>query len=71
MVSMPLRNSAVSHDMEGALAFLTKAGIAVDEIAPQVEEKFLSAFIRAHEARCPMLWPGCCTPEAIAGESMT
>lgn len=36
-----------TYDLEDARQFLTEAGIAVDEIAPQVEGKFLSAFIRA------------------------
>ena len=36
-----------TYDIEDARLFLTEAGINVDEIAPQVEGKFLSAFIRA------------------------
>jgi ubiquinone/menaquinone biosynthesis C-methylase UbiE len=36
-----------AYDIEDARTFLTEAGIPVDEIAPQVEGKFLSAFIRA------------------------
>jgi arsenite methyltransferase len=36
-----------TYDIEDAHAFLTEAGIAVDEIAPLFEGKFLSAFIRA------------------------
>ena len=36
-----------TYDIEDARTFLTEAGIDVDEIAPQVEGKFLSAFIRA------------------------
>lgn len=35
------------YDIEDARVFLTEAGIAVDEIAPLVDGKFLSAFIRA------------------------
>src|SRR6202046_2880939 len=35
------------YDVEDARVFLTEAGISVDEIAPQVEGQFLSAFIRA------------------------
>ena len=35
------------YDIEDARVFLTEAGISVDEIAPQVEGKFVSAFIRA------------------------
>jgi arsenite methyltransferase len=36
-----------TYNVEDARVFLTEAGISVDEIAPQVEGKFLSAFIRA------------------------
>jgi arsenite methyltransferase len=36
-----------SYDIEDARVFLTEAGIAVDEIASLVEDKFQSAFIRA------------------------
>ena len=35
------------YNIEDARQFLTEAGIDVDAIAPQVEGKFLSAFIRA------------------------
>ncbi|HET7101571.1 MAG TPA: arsenite S-adenosylmethyltransferase, partial [Terriglobia bacterium] len=35
------------YSIEDARQFLTEAGIEVDRIAPQVEGKFLSAFIRA------------------------
>ncbi|CAN5586631.1 arsenite methyltransferase [soil metagenome] len=45
------------YDIEDARQFLTEAGVAVDEIAPQVEGKFLSAFIRATKPCCA---PGCC-----------
>jgi arsenite methyltransferase len=45
------------YDIEDARQFLTEAGISVDEIAPQVEGRFLSAFIRATKPCCA---PGCC-----------
>ena len=35
------------YDIEDARAFLTGEGIDVDAIAPQVEGKFMSAFVRA------------------------
>jgi arsenite methyltransferase len=54
-----------TYDIEDARVFLTEAGISVDEIAPQVEGKFLSAFIRATKPTTPCCAPGCCTPEAI------
>jgi SAM-dependent methyltransferase len=64
-----------TYDIEDARVFLTEAGIPVDEIGPQVEGRFLSAFIRAtkplasSDARSPGAWsqdaccaPGCCDP---------
>jgi SAM-dependent methyltransferase len=36
-----------TYNIEDARHFLTEAGVSVDEIAPLVEGKFLSAFIRA------------------------
>ena len=35
------------YDVEDARAFLTAEGIDVDAIAPQVQGKFISAFVRA------------------------
>jgi SAM-dependent methyltransferase len=49
-----------TYDIEDARVFLTEAGIAVDEIAPQVGGKFLSAFIRATKPDAPCCAPGCC-----------
>jgi SAM-dependent methyltransferase len=49
-----------SYDIEDARVFLTEAGIAVDEIAPLVEGKFLSAFIRAGKPKAACCGPGCC-----------
>jgi arsenite methyltransferase len=49
-----------TYDIEDARVFLTDAGIAVDEIAGQVEGKFLSAFIRATKPIVPCCAPGCC-----------
>jgi arsenite methyltransferase len=42
-----------TYNVEDARVFLTEAGIAVDEIAPLVEGKFLSAFIRATKPATP------------------
>ena len=48
------------YDIEDARAFLAGEGIDVDAIAPQVEGKFMSAFIRASKpAGCCA--PGCCS----------
>jgi arsenite methyltransferase len=41
------------YDIEDARVFLTEAGISVDEIAPQVDGKFVSAFIRATKPATP------------------
>jgi arsenite methyltransferase len=49
-----------TYDIEDARIFLTEAGIAVDEIAPQVEGKFLSAFIRATKPATTCCGPDCC-----------
>jgi arsenite methyltransferase len=47
------------YNIEDARTFLTGQGIDVDAIAPQVEGKFMSAFIRATKpASCCA--PGCC-----------
>lgn len=48
------------YDIEDARTFLAGEGIDVDAIAPQVEKKFMSAFIRATKpAGCCA--PGCCS----------
>jgi SAM-dependent methyltransferase len=47
------------YNIEDARAFLSGQGVDVDAIAPQVEGKFMSAFIRATKpAGC--CGPGCC-----------
>jgi SAM-dependent methyltransferase len=47
-----------TYNIEDAREFLTGSGVAVDEIVPQVEGKFISAFIRATK---PL--DACCSPE--------
>ncbi len=48
------------YDVEDARAFLAGEGVDVDAIAPLVQEKFMSAFIRAGKpASCCA--PGCCS----------
>ncbi|HZU30219.1 MAG TPA: arsenite S-adenosylmethyltransferase, partial [Candidatus Angelobacter sp.] len=44
------------YNVEDARTMLTGHGIDVDAIAPQVEGKFISAFIRAEKPK------GCCGP---------
>jgi ubiquinone/menaquinone biosynthesis C-methylase UbiE len=47
------------YDINDARAFLSGQGVDVDAIAPQVDGKFMSAFIRATKpAHCCA--PGCC-----------
>lgn len=47
------------YNIEDARAFLTGEGVDVDEIATQVEGKFISAFIRAQKPDCGC-GPNCC-----------
>src|SRR5471032_1821846 len=51
------------YNVDDARAFLTEAGIDVDAMAPQVEGKFASAFIRATKPAAK----SCCGPECCAG----
>jgi arsenite methyltransferase len=46
------------YKLEDARAFLAGEGIDVDAIAPQVDGKFMSAFVRARKPQA-----SCCTPE--------
>src|SRR5271170_5686472 len=55
-----------TYDIEDARTFLTEAGISVDEIAPQVEDKFISAFIRAAKPKAACCAPGCCDPVTVS-----
>ncbi len=54
------------YNIEDARQFLTKAGVDVDAIAPAVEGKFLSAFIRAVKPQPACCEPGCCSPATVA-----
>jgi SAM-dependent methyltransferase len=54
-----------TYDIEDARVFLTEAGVDVDAIAPLVEGRFLSAFIRATKPKTACCEPGCCEPIAI------
>ncbi|MGC2399962.1 MAG: arsenite methyltransferase [Acidobacteriaceae bacterium] len=54
------------YNVEDARHFLTEAGVDVDAIAPQVDGKFFSAFVRANKPQAACCLPGCCTP-ALAG----
>ena len=48
------------YNVEDARQFLTEAGVDVDVIAPEVDCKFLSAFIRAVKPQSTCCAPGCC-----------
>ena len=49
------------YDIEDARTFLSGQGLDVDALAPQVEGKFLSAFVRATKpAATACCAPGCC-----------
>jgi arsenite methyltransferase len=54
------------YNVEDARQFLTEAGVDVDSLAPQVNDKFFSAFIRATKANVSCCAPGCCGVVGIA-----
>ena len=54
------------YNVEDARQFLTEAGLDVDAIAPLVNDKFFSAFVRANKPKTACCEPGCCTP-ALTG----
>ena len=58
-----------TYDIEDARTFLTEAGVPVDEIAPQVEDKFISAFIRAAKPAAACCAPGCCDPTVVVARA--
>jgi SAM-dependent methyltransferase len=49
------------YDIQDARAFLTDQGIDIDAMAPQVEDKFMSAFVRATKPAGACCAPGCCS----------
>ena len=51
------------YNIEDARQFLTEAGIDVDDIAPQVNDRFKSSFIRARKPQGACCEPGCCDQE--------
>ncbi len=48
------------YDIEDARAFLSGHGVDVDAIAPQVDGRVMSAFIRATKPKAACCAPGCC-----------
>jgi SAM-dependent methyltransferase len=56
------------YKIDDARQFLTEAGVDVDAIAPEVDGKFFSAFIRAAKPQPSCCEPGCCSPAAATLE---
>jgi trans-aconitate methyltransferase len=56
------------YNIEDARQFLTESGIDVNSIAPQVNGKFMSAFIRAEKPAAACCAPDCCTPVTIGAK---
>jgi len=56
------------YNIEDARIFLTDSGVDVDAIAPLVEGRFLSAFIRASKPPQACCEPGCCPPVTISNK---
>jgi len=50
-----------TYNVEDARQFLAESGIDADEIAAEVNGKFLSAFIRATKPNAACCQPGCCS----------
>jgi SAM-dependent methyltransferase len=49
------------YHVDDARAFLTGQGIDVDAVAPEVDGKFMSAFVRASKPQPSCCSPGCCS----------
>src|SRR6266704_1469282 len=50
------------YRVEDAREFLTEKGLDVDTLAPQVDGKFMSAFVRATKAKAAKTTEACCGP---------
>src|SRR5712692_1674352 len=50
------------YRVEDAREFLTEKGLDVDAIAPQVDGKFMSAFVRAAKGKSAKTTEACCAP---------
>ena len=50
------------YKVDDARAFLTESGVDVDRLAPQVDGRFASAFVRARKPEAK----SCCGPECCA-----
>jgi arsenite methyltransferase len=56
------------YNVEDARKFLTVADVDVDAIAPQVNGRFMSVFIRASKPKASCCEPGCCTSAATGAK---
>jgi arsenite methyltransferase len=56
------------YNVEDARQFLTEAGVDVEAIAPQMNDRFFSAFVRANKPKITCCQPGCCTPAPAGAE---
>ena len=54
------------YNVEDARHFLTEAGVDVDAIAPEVNDKFFSAFVRANKPKAACCEASCCAPASGA-----
>jgi SAM-dependent methyltransferase len=54
------------YQVEDAREFLTSSGLDVDTMAPQVDGKFASAFVRATKPQAETAATGCCAPGCCA-----
>ena len=49
------------YQVDDARAFLTDSGVDVEKVAPQIEGRFASAFVRGRKPQSsPCCAPGCC-----------
>jgi SAM-dependent methyltransferase len=59
-----------TYRVDDARQFLSESGVDVDAVAPLVEGKFSSAFIRATKPGAACCEPGCCGPDCCSGAPM-
>ncbi len=58
-----------TYNVEDARQFLSEAGVDVDAVAPQVNDRFHSAFIRATKPKATCCGADCCTVAATSARS--
>jgi arsenite methyltransferase len=50
------------YRVEDAREFLTEKGLDVETLAPQIDVKFMSAFVRATKSKSAKTTEACCAP---------